>query len=61
MEHRHVQRVPDALPVETSRLKEAPEIPRYDDKTEWEQDLGDGSLLLVCHYTSTARPVKGRF
>jgi hypothetical protein len=50
VEHRHVQRVPDALPVEASRLEEPPEIPRRDDKTEWDQDLGDGSLLVASLY-----------
>jgi hypothetical protein len=34
MEHRHVQRVPNAVPVETADLKEPPEVSRRYDQTE---------------------------
>jgi len=61
VQDRHVQRVPNAVPVEAAGLEEPPEVSRSDDQTEWEQDLGNGKLLLVRYYTSPVGPVKERF
>jgi hypothetical protein len=61
MQDRHVQRVPNAVPVEAAGLEELPEVSCSDDQTEWEQDRGNGKLLLVRYYTSPVGPVKERF